>query len=85
MAPYAFHIVRAAPRWPTRARLYYPTQGRLSYGANRPIDCFPSKANKKVWRIKSPNVQISECNKQKEIKRLIVGNQANSNGDIVIV
>ena len=85
MAPYAFHMGRAAPRRPARARLYYPTQGRLSYGANRPTKISPSKTNKKVWRIKSPNVQISECDKQKEIKRPVVDNLATSNGDIVIV
>ena len=37
-----------------------------------------------MWHIKSPNAEISECDKQ-EIKKTIVGNLANSNGDIVIV
>ena len=57
----------------------------MSYGANRPIKNSPSEANKKVWRVKSPNAEISECDKQKEIKRPVVDNLATSNGDIVIV
>ena len=84
MAPYAFHMGWTSPRRPARKRLYYPTQGRLSYGANRPTKNSPSKANKKVWRVKSPNAEISECDKQKEIKKAVVGNLATSNGDIVI-
>ena len=85
MAPYAFDMGWTTPIRPARERLYYPTQGRLSYGANRPTKNSPSKANKKVWCVKSPNAEISECDKQKEIKRPIVGNLANSNCDIVIV
>ena len=85
MAPYAFHIRWTTPIRPARERLYYPTQGCLSYGANRPTKNSPSKANKKVWRVKSPNAEISECDKQKEIKKPVVGNLATSNGDIVIV
>ena len=38
-----------------------------------------------MWRVKSSNAEISECDKQKEIKEPIVGNLANSEGDIVIV
>ena len=85
MVPYAFHMGWTTPRRPARERLYYPTQGHLSYGANRPTKNSPSKANKKVWRVKSPNAEISECDKQKEIKKAVVGNLATSNGDIVIV
>ena len=85
MAPYAFHMGWATLRRPARERLYYPTQGRLSHGANRPTKISPSKANKKVWRVKLPNAEISECDKQKEIKKPVVGNLATSNGDIVIV
>ena len=85
MAPYAFHMGWAAPRRPAHERLYYSTQGCSSHVANRPTKISPSKVNKKVWRVKSPNAEISERDKQKEIKEPIVGNLANSNGDIVIV
>ena len=60
-------------------------KGRLSYRANRPTKISPSKANEKVWRVKSSNAEILECDKQKEIEKLVVGNLATSNGDIVIV
>ena len=76
----------AAPRRPTHEKISCSSQGRLNHGANRPLQVSPSKVNKKVWRAKSPNAEISKSDKQKEIKETnVVGNLANFNDDIVAV
>ena len=59
MAPYAFHMGWAAPRRPAHERLYYPTQGCLNNGVNRPMQDNQKRVNQQVWRAKSPSVEIS--------------------------
>src|SRR4051812_39910477 len=66
MVTYAFHPGWAAPRSFVHDRLAYPKQGRLNNGANRPVQGYMERPNRKVWRAKSTSAESSEHTMQEE-------------------